>query len=76
MFGFINLFLIVPRGIFGYDNNSNQDYDYQLFYRITHFLNNLQMRGDGYIEIDTEEYFYDDYDENGVKYMKLIEDII
>lgn len=76
MFKFVNSYLIVPRGILGYDNNGNQDYNYQLFYRITHFLNNLQMRGDGYIEIDTEEYFYDDYDEDGVKYMKLIEDII
>lgn len=55
---------------------SNQDYDHQLFYRITMFLANLQMRGEGYIEIDTEEYFYDDYDEDGVKYKKLIEDII
>ena len=74
MIGFVNLYLITPRGIFGYDNNS-QDYDYQLFYRITQFLNCLQMRGEGFIEIDTEEYF-ETYFEDGKKQERLIEDII
>lgn len=56
MVGFVNLYLTTPR-FFGYDNKSNQDYDCQLFYRITSFLNSLQMRGDGFIEIDTRDYF-------------------
>lgn len=57
MVGFVNLYLTTPRGIFGYDNESNQDYDCQLFYRITCFLAKLQMCGDGFIEIDTRDYF-------------------
>lgn len=56
MVGFVNLYLINSRNVYGCDEN-NQKYDYQLFYKITSFLTNLQMRGDGFIEIDTEEYF-------------------
>lgn len=77
MIGFVNSYLIIPRGIFGYDNNSNQDYDYQLFYRITNFLANLQMRGDGFIEIDTRDYF--EFESDTYKYeipKGLKEDII
>ena len=78
MFGFVNSYLIIPRGIFCYDNNSNQDYDCQLFYRITRFLASLQMNGDGFIEIDTEEYFekYIANDETGEIRTRLKEDII
>ena len=78
MFGFVNSYLIIPRGIFAYDNNSNQDYDCQLFYRITRFLANLQTNGDGFVEIDTEEYFekYIADEETGEIRTRLKENII
>lgn len=75
LLGFINGYLTYGEMLFMPDEN-NKDYDYQLFYRIVHFLARLKMRGEGWQEIETDEYFYEDYDEDGNKHMKLIEDII
>ena len=75
LLGFVNGYLTYGQMLFMPDENNN-DYDHQLFYRIINFLARLQMRGDERIEIDTDEYFYDDYDEDGVNHKKLVEDII
>lgn len=75
LLGFINGYLTYGEILFMPDEN-NKDYDYQMFYRIVNFLARLKMRGEGWQEIETEEYFYEDYDEDGNKHMKLIEDII
>lgn len=75
LLGFVNGYLTYGQMLFMPDENNN-DYDHQLFYRIVNFLARLQMRGDERIEIDTDEYFYDDYDEDGVNHKKLVEDII
>ena len=75
LIGFVNGYLTYGEMLFMPDENNN-DYDHQLFHRIVNFLTRLQMRGDELIEIDTDEYFYDDYDEDGTKHKKLIEDII
>lgn len=52
------------------------DYEYQLFYRLIAFLSNLVMRGESWIEIETDDYFYEFCDENGKPCKKLLEDII
>ena len=57
-------------------DETNNDYDHQMFYRIVNFLARLQMRGDERMEIDTDEYFYEKYDDNGRSYKVLVEDII
>ena len=75
LLGFVNGYLIYGQMLFMPDENNN-DYDHQLFYRIINFLARLQMRGDERIEINTDEYFYDDYDEDGVNHKKLVEDIV
>lgn len=75
LLGFVNGYLIYGQMLFMSDENNN-DYDHQLFYRIINFLARFQMRGDERIEIDTDEYFYNDYDEDGVNHKKLMEDII
>lgn len=64
---------ITSGGMFaGTPDENNKDYDYQLFYRIVNFLANLKMRGDGLLEIDTEEYFTEDLEHKSV----LSKDII
>lgn len=73
--GFVNNYLTYGEMLFMPDEKNN-DYDHQLFYRITNFLARLQMRGDRLIEIDMDEYFQDDYDENNEKHKKLAEEII
>lgn len=75
MVGFVNGYLIYGAMMFIPDEKNN-DYDYQLYHRIRIFLTNLQMRGEGRKEIETDEYFYDDYDEGGTKHKRLVEDII
>lgn len=75
LLGFVNSYLISGEMIFLPDEENN-DYDYQLFYRIVNFLSRLKIRGDGFIEINTNEYFYNDYDEDGTKHKRLVEDII
>lgn len=57
-------------------DEKNVDYEYQLFYRITSFLTNLIMRGEAWYEIETDDYFYESYDEYGKPCKKLIENII
>lgn len=73
--GFINSYLTYGQIIFMPDEKNN-DYDYQLFYRIVNFLSNLQTNGDGFIEIETDDYFHEITDEDGTKHKKLIQDII
>ena len=75
LLAFINGYLTYGEMLFMPDEN-NKDYDYQMFYRIVNFLARLKMRGEGWQEIETDEYFYEDYDEDGNKHIKLIEDII
>ena len=77
MVGFVNLYLITKRGIWGY-NDGNNDYDHQLFERITSFLASLKMRGEGFIEINTDDYFegYILNEETGKIRTRLKEDII
>lgn len=73
---FVNGYLTYGEILF-IPNEKNNNYDYQLFYRIVNYLSRLKMRGDGCIEIDTDEYFYNYYlNEEGTKYKKLIKDII
>lgn len=57
---FINSYLAYGEIIFGVPNESNNDYDYQMFYRIVNFFSGLKMKGDGIVEIDTSEYFVED----------------
>ncbi len=57
--GFINGYLAYGEIIFGVPDESNYNYDYQMFYRIVNFLSRLKMKGDGIVEIDTSEYFVD-----------------
>ena len=54
---FINQYILYGETIYGIPDGTNQDYDYQMFYRIAEFFKRLQMRGDGLIEIDTHDYF-------------------
>ena len=75
LFGFVNGYLTYGEMLFIPDETNN-DYDHQMFYRIVNFLARLQMRGDERMEIDTDEYFYDDYDNENNKYKRLVEDII
>ena len=75
LFGFVNGYFTYGEMLFMPDETNN-DYDYQMFYRIVNFLARLQMRGDERMEIDTDEYFYDDYDDESNKYKRLVEDII
>lgn len=75
LFGFVNGYLTYGEMLFMPDETNN-DYDHQMFYRIVNFLARLQMRGDERMEIDTDEYFYDDYDDESNKYKRLVEDII
>lgn len=57
LIGFVNEYLIGTRWIYDYDEN-NQDYDYQMFYRIINFLANLQIKGHTFCkEIVLEDYF-------------------
>ena len=58
--GFVNGYLDNVETIFGISDKSNNDYGYQMFYRIINFLSRLRMKGDGVVEIDTSEYFVDD----------------
>lgn len=58
--GFINGYLIYSEKLFIIPDELNNDYDYQIFYRIVNYLSRLKMRGDGVIEIDTSDYFIDD----------------
>lgn len=73
---FINGYLVHGQILFGIPDESNMDYDYQMFYRIVNFLSSLRMRGEGFINIDTSEYFYETEDEDGYLCRKLIEEII
>lgn len=57
---FISQYLLYGETIYGIPNKENQDYEYQMFYRIAEFFKRMQMRGDGLTEIDTQEYFVDD----------------
>lgn len=57
-------------------NEEDTSYIHQMFYRIVMFLNTLQMRGNGFVEIDTDDYFYEDIDEEGHECRKLMEDIV
>ena len=75
MLYFMNGFIGYVDLFFGVDQDNN-DYDYQMFHRIVTFLARLQMRGDGYIEIETDDYFEEICDEEGNRCKKLIEDII
>lgn len=58
--GFINGYLAYGEMIFGVPNELNNDFDYQMFYRIVNFLTRLKMKGDGIVEIDTSEYFVEE----------------
>lgn len=58
--GFINGYLTYGEMIFGVPDESNKDYDYQMFYRIVNYLARLKMNGDGIVEIDTDDYFVED----------------
>lgn len=60
MRGFINGYLAYGKMVFGAPDGTNNDYDYQMFYRIVNFFSGLEMRGDGIAEIDTDEYFVED----------------
>lgn len=60
LWGFINGYLAYGEMIFGVPDESNNNYDYQMFYRIINFLSKLKMKGDGIVEIDTSEYFVDE----------------
>lgn len=75
MLGFVNRYLTCGEVLFIPDEKNN-DYDYQMFYRIVHFLLSLKMSGNGVVEIDTSDYFSTEYFEDGCKYLRLIEDII
>ena len=75
MLGFVNKYLTCEEVLFIPDKKNN-DYDYQMFYRIVHFLLRLKMRGNGITEIDTSDYFRDRYLDDGCKYLELVEDII
>ncbi len=57
---FIKGYLIYGETIFGVPDESNNDYDYKMFYKIVNFLKNLKMKGDGIVEIDTSNYFVED----------------
>lgn len=63
--GFINEYLLHREDVYGILNKENQDYDYQMFYRIVEFFEKLQIRGDGLIEKDTREYFADGIQDSG-----------
>lgn len=58
--GFINGYLAYGEMIFGVPDELNNDFDYQMFYRIVNFLTRLKMKGDGIVEIDTSEYFVEE----------------
>jgi len=58
--GFINGYLAYGEMIFGVPDELNNDFDYQMFYRIVNFLARLKMKGDGIVEIDTSEYFVEE----------------
>lgn len=61
--GFINGYVIASEiRLFGIPDRE-LSYDEMLFYRIVSFFSSLQMRGDGLIEIDTEDYFEKDFNE-------------
>lgn len=61
---FIDGYLSYGETIFWIPDETNQNYEYQMFYRIVNFLARLQMRGDGLIEIDTSEYFTDEFQDD------------
>ena len=72
---FINGFLGYVDLFFGVDENNN-DYDYQMYHRIIRFLDRLPMHGEGWIEIETSDYFEKYVDEEGNNRRRLKEDII
>lgn len=61
--GFINGYLAYGEMIYGIPDESNNNYDYQMFYRIVNYLAKLKMKGDGIVEIDTSDYFVEDLQE-------------
>lgn len=75
MYGFINPYLFYG-SLFIVPDESNNDYYYSLFYRIVHFLGNLQMQGDGLVTIDTDGYFHTEIDEYQRNRIVLLHDII
>lgn len=75
LLGFVNGYMTYSDRLLIPDERNN-DYDYQLFWRIVNFLARLQMRGDGLIDIDTKEYFEEYMDGAGKRRIKLKEAII
>lgn len=58
--GVINGYFAYGEMIFGVPDESNNNYDYQMFYRIVNYLARLKMKGDGIVEINTDDYFVED----------------
>lgn len=57
---FVNGYIAYGEMLFGIPDGSNNDYDYQMFYRIVNFLCRLKMKGDGIVEIDVSGYFVEE----------------
>lgn len=57
-------------------DSSNENFYYQLFYRIIGCLGNMRMHGDGLTEIDTDDYFIERVHLDGEHEKKLRIDII
>lgn len=57
-------------------DGNNNDYSYQVFWRIVGFLKAVPLRGEGLMEIDVSDYLAENITEDNKKHLEPIRDII
>lgn len=68
--------LVSPADSILLPDSNNNDYGYQVFWRIVGFLKAVPLRGEGLMEIDVSDYLTVNIAEDGTKHLELIREII